>query len=59
MLGVVEASLDDVAAAVVDFVVADRSAAAVAAPFPVAGLVRRFRDDGDDAALAQIGADRA
>ena len=45
---------DDVA--VVDGVERRRSSASLTATLPVPDLIRWFRDDGDDAALAQVGA---
>jgi len=55
----VDGSFDDVPQAVGVDVVGDGPAAGAAASFAVAGLVSRFRDDGLDAASAQVRADAA
>jgi len=59
LLVFVEAAFDDVAALVVLRVVAHGATAAGAASFAVPSLIGGFGDHGDDAALAQVSADRA
>src|SRR3954452_20050427 len=55
----VEAAFDDVPAGVLDRVVVDGAATPGASTFAVAGLVVRLRDDGLDAAAAQVAASAA
>lgn len=59
LLSVVEAAFDDIAATVIRLVIADRSPTVTAAPLAITDLIGRFRDNGDDAALTEMAADRA
>lgn len=59
MFGVTEAAFDDVAVAVVDGVIADRSPTVRSSAAAVPALVGGFWDDGDDASAAQVLPDRS
>jgi hypothetical protein len=59
LLDVAESAFDNVASAAVDGVELRRTSASGAAAFAVTDLIGRLGDDADDAAIAQVLADRA